>query len=135
MSKSLLYTVNSSAQNVNVDGVIVPGTVIRRFGPNLNLSGNAIQIAGNGYYKIGANFVISPTEAGDVTVTAYIDGVAVPGATASGTAAAANDFVTLSIGAVFRQACRCCEGITNLTFVVTGTASAVTNSAICVERI
>ena len=134
MSKSLIYTANTSTQVLAVDSIISPGTVVRRFGPNLNLSGNAIQIAGAGYYDIDASFTVSPTAAGDVTITAYLDNVAIQGATATATAATAGDFITLPIVAAFREPCQCCEGLSNLTFVLTGTAASVTNSAIVVEK-
>ena len=134
MSKSLIYTANTSNQVLAVDSIINPGTVIRRFGPNLGLSGNAIQIAGAGYYGIDASFVVAPTAEGEVTITAYLNNVAIPGATATATVAAAGDYVTLPITAVFREACQCCEGLSNLTFVLTGVAANVTNSAIVVEK-
>ena len=134
MSKSLIYTANTSTQVLAVDSIINPGTVVRRFGPNLNLSGNAIQIAGAGYYDIDTSFVVAPTAAGEVTITAFLNNVAIPGATATATVAAAGDLVTLPIVAVFREPCQCCEGLSNLTFVLTGTAANVTNSAIVVEK-
>lgn len=134
MSKSLIYTANTSAQNLAVNGIINPGTVVRRFGPNLALSGNAIQLAGAGYYDIETSFTVAPTAAGTVTITAYLNNVAIPGATASGATETANNPVNLSINAVIREACQCCEGLSNLTFVLTGTAASVTNSAIVVEK-
>ena len=134
MSKSLIYTANTSNQVLAIDGIINQGTVVRRFGPNLALSGNAIQIAGAGYYDIDASFVVAPTAAGEVTITAFLNNVAIPGATATATVAAAGDFVTLPINAVIREACQCCEGLSNLTFVLTGTAANVPNSAIVVEK-
>ena len=134
MSKSLIYTANTSTQVVAVDGIINPGTVIRRFGPNLTLSGNAIQIAGAGYYDIDTSFTVAPTAAGEVTITAYLDNVTIPGAVATATVAASGDYVTLPITAAFRQACQCCEGLSSLTFVLTGTAANITNSAIVIEK-
>ena len=134
MSKSLIYTANTSAQSVAVNGIINPGTVVRRFGPNLNLSGNALQIAGAGYYNIDASFVAAPTAAGSVTVTAYLNNVAIPGATATASTGTAGNSVNISINAVIREPCQCCEGLSNLTFVLTGTAASVTNSAIVVEK-
>ena len=103
MSRSALYTANTSALNVAVNGIISPGTVIRRFGPNLNLSGNAIQINGAGYYDIDAGFTVAPTAAGNVTITAYLDNIPVAGGTASATGAA-NDLLNLSIHCLVRQA-------------------------------
>lgn len=135
MSKSIIYTANTSAQNVAINGVISPGSIIRRYGPNLNLSGQAIQICGAGYYDIDASITLAPTAAGNVTVTAFLDNVAIPGATATETATAANDIINLNLDGVVREACTCCEGISNLTFVLTGTAASVTNVAISVEKL
>ena len=135
MSKSAIYVVNSSTQVVQVDGVITPGTIIRRFGPNIALSGNGIQISGAGYYDIDATFNVAPTEVGEVTITAYLDGVQIPGAVATATAAAAGDYVNLSISSLVRENCPCCSGLRTLTFVLTGIISNVTNSAIVVEKI
>ena len=134
MSKSLLYTVNTSVQEVPINGIIEPGTTIRRFGQNIVLSGNGIQIEGAGYYEINADFTLAPTAAGEATITAYLDGVAIPGATATVTATAGGDFINLSIVAVIKEGCPCCNGVKTLTFVLSDTASSITNSAIVVEK-
>ena len=135
MSKSAIYVVNTSAQNVALNGIINPGTIIRRFGPNIGLSGNAIQIDGAGYYKIEASVTAAPTAAGNVTVTMYKDGVAIPGATATQATGTANNPVNVSISSLVREFCPCCDGLSNLTFILTGTAAAVSNVAIVVEKI
>lgn len=75
---------------------------------------------------------VTPAAAGTVTVTLYKDGVAVPGATASATAAA-NGTVDLSIPALVRQVC-CAEG-SALTLVLAGAAATVNNVALRVQRI
>ena len=135
MSKSAIYTVNTSSQNVTPNGIIGLGSVIRRFGPNLHLSGNAIQIEGAGYYDIDASITVAPTTAGNVTISVYKDNVLIPGATATETAAEANDPVNLSITALVREQCPCCDGASNLTFVLTGTASAISNIAVVVQKL
>ena len=135
MSKSALYVANTSDQTVQVNGIITPGTIVRRFGPNISLSGNAIQIAGPGYYEIDASITVAPTAAGDVTVTVYKDGVILQGATATESVTAGGDFATLSITSIVREFCQCCEGLTNLTFVLTGVESIVSNIAITVEKL
>lgn len=135
MAKSALYTVNQSAQNVAVSGIINLGTIARRFGQNLNLNGDGITVAGAGYYEVNASITVAPTAAGNVTVTMYKDGVPVQGASASETAAAANDLVNLSITSIVRENCPCCESISNLTFVLTGTAAAVSNIATTTEKL
>ena len=135
MSKSAIYTANTSAQNVAVNGIINPGTIIRRFGQNLGLSGNAIQIDGAGYYDIDVSITAAPTAAGNVTVTMLKDGVVIPGATATQSTTAANNPVNLSISSLVREFCPCCDGLSNLTFVLTGTAASISNVAIVVEKL
>ena len=135
MSKSALYVANTSNQIVQVDGVISPGTIIRRYGPNIGLAGNAIQIVGAGYYEIDTSITVAPAAEGEVTVTVYKDGIIIQGATATETAAAAGDNVNLSISAIVREFCSCCDGLSNLTFVLTGTESTVTNIAVTVEKL
>lgn len=135
MSKSAIYTVNTSTQSVAVDGIINPGTVIRRFGPNLDLSGNALQISGAGYYDIDASFTLAPTAVGTVTITAFLNNVPIPGATVSGSTTIANNPINVSLSSLVRQSCPCCEGVSTLTFVLTGTEASITNSAIVVEKL
>ena len=135
MSKSAIYTVNQSAQNVAVNGIINLGTIIRRFGPNLDLSGDAIMLNGAGYYDIDASMTLAPTAAGNVTITAYKDNVAIPGATATEAVATANDPVNISISSLVRESCPCCEGLSSITFVLTGTAASVTNAAVVIQKI
>lgn len=135
MSKSALYVANTSNQTVQVDGIITPGTIVRRYGPNIGLAGNAIQIAGAGYYEINASLTAEATAAGEITITVYKDGVPLQGATATETATAIGDFVNLSISAIVREFCSCCDGLSNLTFVLTDNDATITNIAITVEKL
>lgn len=135
MSKSAIYTANTSAQELAVNGIINPGTVVRRFGCNCALSGDAIRIQGSGYYDIDASFTIEPTAAGTVTVTAFKDGVAIQGVTASAATSTAGNPVNLSLVGLTRENCNCCDDASNITFVLSGSAATVTNSAIVIEKI
>ena len=135
MSKSAIYVVNSTTQDVAENGLINPGTVIRRFGCNIRLSGTAINLNGSGYYDLNASFVVAPTAAEPVTVTAYKDGVAIPGAFATETPVAANDTVNLSISSLVREFCPCGDSSSNITFVLSGVSSAVTNSSVVIEKL
>lgn len=130
--KSAIYTANTGATAIAVGGVIPLGTVNRRFGCNLNLSGNGITSTGTGYYDVTASFTLTATAAGAVTVTMFRDGVAVPGATATATAAAAGT-VNLSFPAIVRQ--QCCNSSSTLTFVLTGTAATLNNAAVVVKKL
>lgn len=130
--KSAIYTANTGATAVAVGGVIPLGTVNRRFGCNVNLSGNGITVTEKGYYDVTASFTFTATAAGNVTVTMFRDGVAVPGATATATAAAAGT-VNLSFPAIVRQ--QCCNSSSTLTFVLTGTAATLNNAAVVVKKL
>ena len=136
MSKSAIYVANQNTQDVAINGAINLGTVYRRFGNNIKfISSNTIQLDGPGYYDIDANFTILPTEIGSVTVTLLKNGVAIPGATATEAATVANVPVNLSINCLIREFCPCAGDISNLTFVLTETASAVQNTAVVAEKL
>ena len=130
--KSALYAAMQTPTAVAVDGVIPLGSLIRRYGCDVALNGNAVNITGAGYYDVDASVTVTPAAAGTVTVTLYKDGVSVPGAIASATAAA-NGTVDLSIPALVRQVC--CAAGSALTLVLTGAAATVNNVALRVQRI
>ena len=133
MSKSAIYTTNVSAPTVAVGGIVPFGTTTRRYGCNIRQDGNAITLCGQGYYLVNISATLAPTAAGTVSLTAQKDGVAVPGATASATAAAADDALDLNITALVRQVC--CAAGSALTLVLTGAAASVENVALRVQRI
>ena len=130
--KSALYAAMQTPTAVAVDGVIPLGSLIRRYGCDVALNGNAVNITGAGYYDVDASVTVSLAAAGTVTITLYKDGVAVPGATASETAAA-NGTVDLNIPALVRQVC--CAAGSALTLVLTGAAATVNNVALRVQRV
>lgn len=133
MGKSLIQTANQTTQTLAENSVIGLGTVIRRYGCNLRLSGNGIEVNGEGYYKIDCNVTAAPTAAGNVTVALYDNGVQVPGAIATATTTAADQSVTLPIETTIRQGCRC-EGADNLVVMLTEGAGDVTNISLRVEK-
>lgn len=135
MSKSAIYTTNTSNASIAVDGIIAPGAIVRRFGCNVNLSGDGIRIAGPGYYKVNASFTVAPSDAGTTIITAYKDGVVIQGAVAQEIAAAANDPINLSLVFLVRENCPCCDDSSNITFVLSGVAANNLNTAIVVEKI
>ena len=133
MSRSLIQTVNQSSQSVADNGILDLGSVIRRFGCNCKLNGNAIEIDGAGYYTIDCNVTLEPTEAGSVTLSVYKNGVPLTGATASGSVSTAGNPITLPIQTTVREGCECDGGIA-LTLVLVSGASTVTNVAMRVEK-
>ena len=133
MSRSLIQTTNPSSQVVAAGSIINLGSVLRRFGCNCRLSGNAIEIEGEGYYEIDASITLAPTTAGNATVTALLDGVAISGATATESVSTANNSASLPICTTIRKGCNC-DGASSLTFVLTGTASTVSNISVRVKK-
>lgn len=131
--KSAIFVSNTGAQTVALGGTIDLGSIIRRFGCAVNLNGNGITLGASGYYKTDVSVTAAPTAAGVVTVSLYLDGVAVPGATASATAAAAGDSVVLAFPALVRLVGQNTGGA--LTLVLSGEASTVENVAVVVEKI
>ena len=134
--KSALYAAMQTPTAVAVGGVIPLGGLIRRYGCDIALNGNAVNIYGGrenaGYYDVDASITATLTAAGAVTATLYKDGVAVPGATATATGAASGT-VNLNLTALVRQPC-CADGAA-LTLVLSGVEATVDNVALRVQRI
>lgn len=130
--KSALYTALQTPTAVAVNGVIPLGSLIRRYGCDIALNGNAVNLTGTGYYDVDVSITVAPTAAGTVTATLVKDGVAIPGATASAAAAVGAPTV-LSFPALVRQAC--CAAGSALTLVLSGAAATVNNVALRVQRI
>lgn len=132
MSKSLIYTALETPTAVAAGGVIPLGNIVRRYGCNCNLNGSGIAINGQGYYNVDVSMEAVPDAAGTVTVQLLKDGVAVPGASAAATVAAAATTVTLAFPATVRLGC--CSTGSVLTLLLTGAASTVNNAAVRVEK-
>ena len=126
MSKSLIQVANPSTLAVNAGSIIPLGSVQRRFGCNLRLSGNAIEVSGEGYYAADASVTVAPTAAGTVTVALYKNGAQIPGAVATGSVSTAGNPTTLCINTTIRQSC-CCDSADNLTLVLVEGAGNVQN--------
>lgn len=133
MSRSLLQTANTSPQSVAVNGIINPGNVVRRFGCNARLNGNAQEISGEGYYSLSGTVSVAPTAAGPVTVALYENGVQIPGAIAYGSVSTAGNPVTLPLIGTVRQGC-CCDGASQITCVLLAGAGSVQNYSLRIVK-
>lgn len=133
MGKSLIQVANQSTQAVAVNSIIGLGSTQRRYGCNCRLSGNGIEVNGEGYYKVDASVSVAPTAAGNVTVALYNNGVQVPGAIAYDSVSTAANPTNLSIVATIRQGC-CCDSADNLTLVLLEGEGNVTNVSMRVEK-
>lgn len=131
--RSAIYTVNTNAGTIPIDGTIPVGGIIRRFGRDLDISGNGITACSEGYYDVSVNVSLAPSVAGGVSVTLFKDGAPVPGATAIATNTAIGNTVDLNIRALIRN--KCCDSNSEITVVLGSASSAITNMGIVVEKI
>ena len=97
MSRSLIQTTNQSTQTVALNSIISLGSVLRRFGCNCKLSGNAIELSGEGYYTIDATVTATPTAAGNVTVALFNNGVQIPGTLVTSSVTTTGNSTTIPI--------------------------------------
>ena len=131
--KSAIYAVNTTAGTALANGAVyAPTSVIRRYGPSVQLVGNGILINGTGYYDVEAVATVTGTAVGTVTATLYKDGNPVAGATTTATATAIGDVIALPITSIVRLTCNCQEAV--LTIVISGQAVSTNNLAITVEK-
>ena len=140
MSRSAIYVANPSDQTVAVNNFVNLGSIQRRFGCDLDLSGYEIRVKNAGYYDVDASISVTSATAGTIVMTLYKDNVPVPGATASATIDDANTFVNLSIAALIREGCRCCDGDSSLSIMFTTPTTALTsitvdNIGVVAERV
>lgn len=133
MARSLIQVANQSTQAVAINSIIPLGSTQRRYGCNLRLSGNGIEVSGEGYYTVDASVSIAPTATGNVTVALYNNGVQVPGAIAYGSVSTAANPVNLCINTTIRQSC-CCDSADNLTLVLLAGAGNVQNVSMRVVK-
>lgn len=128
----LLYAANTSGATVASGGTVPFGTTIRNCGQCIEVSGNGINIREVGWFEINISATLLAAATGNVTLSLYKDGVAIPGATAAVTATA-SDSVNLNIPCVVRNAC--CNTGSALTLVVTGGQVTVSNVATVVKKV
>lgn len=131
--KAGIYAVNTTeGTSVAIGGTLPLGNIIRRYGQNINLGGNGLSLTGGGYYDVDANVTVTATAAGTVSAALYLNGVEVPGAISTVTAAA-DDIVTLPVSALVRL--NGCNAEGSLTLVIGGQTVTTYNTAIVVEKI
>ena len=132
--KSAIYTANTASTVVPVGSAISLGSIIRRFGCGVSYNGGAISLNDRGYYDIDVGVTFTAADAGNVTITVYQDGVAVPGATATATITTATTQVeSVTIPTIVRVINSCASS--QITVVVSGTAATFSNVAVTVEKL
>lgn len=130
--RSAIYSVNTSTATILEGGTYQPNTIIRRFGQCCQMANNAMQLNGQGYYDVAVTATVTGTVAGNVTMTVYQDGAAVPGMNATQTIKAVGDTVTLGTSGIVRVYCG--KNSSTLTIVIGGQAVTGNNLAIDITK-
>lgn len=134
MSKSLIQTANSSQQTVALNSVISLGSVLRRFGCNLRMNGNSIEVIGEGYYIVEVCVTATPTAIGNVSIQLLQNDVTVSGTTTTGSVSAVGNSTALPIVSTIRVGCNC-DGATSLKVVLTEGAGVIDNISVRVIKV
>ena len=130
--RSAIYAVNTSTATIPEGGNYQPNTIIRRFGQCCQMANNAMELNGQGYYDVAVTATVTGTVAGNVTMTVYQDGAAVPGMNATQTIKAVGDAVTLGTSGIVRVYCG--KNSSTLTVVIGGQAVTGSNLAIDITK-
>ena len=134
----MISSYNITAQEVAINGLLTFSTDRILTGCTATRNGQAFQLNKPGYYYVTFNADGAATTAvGDVVVVLQNNGVAVPGAIATQTVAAADDAVNLAFSTIIRVPPSCCavDNTANLTLVNTGVAATYTNININITKL
>lgn len=135
----LIYAYSTATQTV-APNALVTYAASTRCGNRATLAAGtgAVQLNCPGAYRVAANVDAAPIAAGLAGIELRVNGVALPGAEASATVAAAGDVANLKFSALVVVPQGCCSGVTlpvALTVAATETSQTltVTNAAITVS--
>lgn len=120
MAKAFAFITNTATQTLTSGANVAPGTAQHGFGGcgcgyTIQVSGNNINLRASGYYDIEIGATVTDSDAGNVTLALYQDGVLI--AQGIETIAAANDPANISFPAGVKVNCN-----SVLTLIVTTTA-------------
>ena len=134
----MISSYNNSSQEVAINGLLTFSTDRILTGCTATRNGQTFQLNKPGYYYVTFNADGAATTAvGDIVVVLQNNGVAVPGAIATQTVAAADDAVNLAFTTIIRVPPSCCavDNTANLTLVNTGVAATFTNANINITKL
>lgn len=130
-----LYAYNSTPQAVSAGGSVALAQAVRR-GRSATLSGLGVALnAPSSPYKVSVSVTGTTTAAGELSVTAYVNGVAVPGATATQEVAAAGGTASVAFSFIYVTPAQACCDPPKVTLVNSGSAGTVTNVALTAHRL
>ena len=130
-----LYAYSSTPQAVPAGSSIALAQAVRR-GRSATLSGLGVALnAPNSPYEVAVSVTGTTTAAGELSVAAYVDGVAVPGAAATQEVAAAGDAASVAFSFIYVTPPQACCDPPTVTLVNAGGAGTVTNASVTVHRL
>ncbi len=132
---SAIYTVNNTPQDLLGNAQIPFGSIVRRYGCNLDLNGFGIVVQGEGYYKCDCSVTLEPTAIGEVSAQLYVNGMPYQGAIQTGYSAAAGNPVPLSFPAIIRIPRYCCDTPMVLEIRLGEEGATATNMAFSIVKI
>lgn len=134
----MISSYNITTQEVAANGLLTFSTDRILTGCTATRNGQTFQLNKPGYYYVTFNADgAATTAAGDIVVVLQNNGIAVPGAIATQTVAAADDAVNLAFATIIRVPPSCCavDNTANLTLVNTGVATTYTNVNINITKL
>lgn len=132
--QSALFAITPTTATIVAGGALPLTTVARRITPRIQLGSDSANIAVPGYYEIDASITFTAAAAGDVTITAFQNGEAIPGITATETITTATTEVrTISLHGIVRV--RCQEPVSITLANVGAVAITTSNISLSVVRI
>ena len=134
----MISSYNTTTQEVAANGLLAFSTDRILTGCTATRNGQTFQLNKPGYYYVTFNADgAATTAAGDIVVVLQNNGIAIPGAIATQTVAAADDAVNLAFSTIIRVPPSCCavDNTANLTLVNTGVATTYTSVNINITKL
>ena len=134
----MISSYNITSQDVAINGLLTFTTDRILTGCTITRNGPTFQLNKPGYYYVTFNADGAATTApGDVVVVLQNNGIAIPGAMATVTVAAADDATNLAFATIVKVPPSCCaiDNTAMLTLVNTGVAATFTNVNINITKL
>ena len=134
----MISSYNITSQDVAVNGLLTFTTDRILTGCTITRNGSTFQLNKPGYYYVTFNADGAATTApGDVVIVLQNNGIAIPGAMATVTVAAADDATNLAFATIVKVPPSCCaiDNTAMLTLVNTGVAATFTNVNINITKL
>ena len=134
----MISSYNITSQDVAVNGLLTFTTDRILTGCTITRNGPTFQLNKPGYYYVTFNADgAATTTPGDIVIVLQNNGIAIPGAMATVTVAAADDATNLAFATIVKVPPSCCaiDNTAMLTLVNTGVAATFTNVNINITKL